>query len=62
MNLRVESLADPLQRQLLTTFRDHWWASVIGDVEAVMATMSHGLIRYGFDGNGLTAGSIRSVS
>jgi len=55
MDRRIEALTDARQRRWLTTFRDHWWAEAIGDVEAVMATMSHGPIRYSFDGNGLMA-------
>lgn len=51
LNARIEALTDPRQRAWLSTHRDHWWAEVIGDVDAVMATMSHGPIRYTFDGH-----------
>ncbi|MDB5686359.1 MAG: hypothetical protein JWR77_948 [Rhizorhabdus sp.] len=51
LNARIEAQADPVHRAWLTVYRDHWWGEVIGDVDAVMATMSHGPISYSFDGH-----------
>jgi hypothetical protein len=51
LNARIEATADPRRRRWLSVYRDHWWGEVVGDVEAVMATMSRGPIRYSFDGH-----------
>lgn len=48
---RIGEERDPQHRAWLSTYRDHWWGEVIGDVDQVMATMSHGPIRYSFDGH-----------
>lgn len=50
LDARIAGEADP-RRQWLSTYRDHWWGEVIGDVDMVMRTMSHGPIRYSFDGH-----------
>ena len=51
MEARINAEADPRRRRWLSTYRDHWWGEVIGDVELVMSTMSRGPIRYTFDGH-----------
>lgn len=51
LNARIDAESDPRRRAWLTTYREHWWGEVIGDVDAVMATMSHGPIAYSFDGH-----------
>jgi hypothetical protein len=51
LNARIDATADPRRKQWLSVYRDHWWGEVVGDVEAVMATMSRGPIRYSFDGH-----------
>lgn len=48
---RIEAESDPRRRAWLTTYRNHWWGEVIGDVDMVMDTMSHGPISYTFDGH-----------
>jgi hypothetical protein len=51
LNARIAAAQDPRHKNWLTTYRDHWWGEVIGDVDAVMATMSRGPISYTFDGH-----------
>lgn len=48
---RIAGEPDARRRGWLTTYRDHWWGEVIGDVDLVMTTMSRGPIRYTFDGH-----------
>lgn len=35
---------------MLEIYRDHWWAEVISDVDAIMATMPTDAVSYHFDG------------
>ncbi len=51
LDAMIAALVDDRQRKWLSTYRDHWWSEVINDVDGVMATMSHGPIRYTFDGH-----------
>jgi hypothetical protein len=51
LNARIAALRDPQHKAWLGTYRDHWWGEVINDVDLVMSTMSHGPIRYSFDGH-----------
>jgi hypothetical protein len=51
LNSRIDAIEDPRQKGWLSVYRDHWWGEVVGDVDAVMATMSHGPIHYSFDGH-----------
>src|SRR3546814_18632353 len=48
---RIAEERDPRRKAWLSTYRNHWWGEVIGDVDQVMATMTHGPIRYSFDGH-----------
>src|SRR3546814_8542879 len=48
---RIAEERDPRRKAWLSTYRNHWWGEVIGDVDQVMATMTHGTIRYSFDGH-----------
>jgi hypothetical protein len=56
LNARIEATADPRWKRWLRVYRDHWWGEVIGDVQAVMATMSRGPIHYSFDGHPFMVG------
>jgi hypothetical protein len=51
LDVRIAALTNPCHRAWLSTYRNHWWGEVVGDVDAVMATMSRGPIRYSFDGH-----------
>ena len=51
LDARIAAEADPRRKGWLTTYRNHWWGEVCNDVDAVMATMSHGPISYTFDGH-----------
>lgn len=51
LNARIDALTNPQHKAWLSTYRDHWWGEVVNDVDAVMATMSRGPIRYSFDGH-----------
>lgn len=51
LEARIKAETDPKRRSWLITYRNHWWNEVIGDVDAVMATMSRGPINYRFDGH-----------
>jgi len=51
LNARIAAQTDPVRKGWLSTYRDHWWGEVVGDVDAVMATMSRGPISYTFDGH-----------
>jgi hypothetical protein len=51
LNTRIAAEQDTRRKKWLTTYRDHWWGEVIGDVDAVMVTMSRGPISYSFDGH-----------
>ena len=51
LDQRIAREPDPVRRGWLQTYRNHWWGEVIGDVGMVMQTMSHGPIRYSFDGH-----------
>jgi hypothetical protein len=51
LNASIARLRDQRQKDWLATYRDHWWNEVIGDVDGVMRTMSHGPIHYTFDGH-----------
>jgi hypothetical protein len=67
LNARIAVLADPQHKAWFTTYRDHWWAEVVNDVDAAMVTMSLGPIRYRFDGHpfmddGGTMAAVRSWS
>jgi hypothetical protein len=57
LNARIDATADPRRQQWLSVYRDHWWGEVVGDVGAVMATMSRGPIHYSFDGHPFMVGS-----
>src|SRR3546814_16645483 len=46
---RIAEERDPRRKAWLSTYRNHWRGEVIGDVDQVMATLSHGPIRYSFD-------------
>lgn len=51
LDARIAAEADPRRKGWLQTYRNHWWNEVIGDVDGVMATMSHGPNSYSFDGH-----------
>jgi hypothetical protein len=51
LNARIAAASDPVREAWLATYRDHWWGEVVGDVAAVMRTMSREPIRYTFDGH-----------
>ena len=51
LDARIAALDNPKHKAWLTTHRNHWWGEVIGDVDAVMRTMSHKEITYSFDGH-----------
>lgn len=62
LEARIASLSNPLHRGWLSTYRDHWWGEVVNDVDAVMATMSHGPIHYSFDGHPfMTSDSLNQI-
>lgn len=48
---RIAEEESPKIRRWLQVFRDHWWAEVNNDVDAIMATMSRKSISYSFDGH-----------
>lgn len=60
---RIAAEKNAVHRGWLETYRDHWWGEVIGDVDMVMRTMSHGPIRYTFDGSSFMVpdGSLAAV-
>lgn len=51
LDARIAALANPRHKAWLATYRDHWWGEATNDVDAVMATMSRGPVRYSFDGH-----------
>lgn len=48
---RIAEEQNPRYRKWIEVNRDHWWGEVIGDLDMVMRTMSHGPIRYSYDGH-----------
>ena len=51
LDARIAAESDARRKAWLTTYRNHWWGEVVGDVDMVMDTMSHGPISYTFDGH-----------
>ncbi|NJO35307.1 MAG: hypothetical protein HC869_21675, partial [Rhodospirillales bacterium] len=47
----TSSLSDPTHKAWLSVYRDHWWGEVVNDIDAIIETMSRGLITYTFDGH-----------
>jgi hypothetical protein len=62
LNARIDATTEPRRKRWLSVYRDHWWGEVVGDVEAVMATMSRGPIHYSFDGHPfMAAGGLQAI-
>jgi hypothetical protein len=53
INRDIERLDNPRDRIMLEMYREHWWAEVENDVDAIMATLPKDKVSYLFDGIGL---------
>lgn len=51
LDARIAAEPEGQRRRWLQTYRQHWWGEVIGDIDMVMETMSHGPVSYSFDGH-----------
>lgn len=40
INAIIDGLGDDWQKQVLTNWRDHYWAEVVGDLDAIMETLA----------------------
>src|SRR3546814_18041053 len=52
INEEIERRSNPRDRTMLEIYRDHWWAEVNNDVDAIMATLPKDKVTYLFDGLG----------
>jgi hypothetical protein len=53
INRDIERCERPRERVMLEIYRDHWWAEVLNNVDAIMATLPADKVSYLFDGFGL---------
>lgn len=44
IDVLLESLDNPLHREMLMAFRTHWWSEVVGDIDTAMSVMPDDVI------------------